>query len=272
LDEQPRPETAAAPTDCLACGVEFVGDWCHACGEQRVTTRLRLGDFLREWVSATLGLERGYLRTCVGMLRRPGRTVHEYLDGMRRTHCSPLRFMLWTMVGVILAMAALDWLLPPDFTDPLMGMAPRGLSEFVAKSQQGSTFSMDEAQRAEHYALSMRGMQLNALLIPAFFALGSMLIFRRPRRTYAEHLVLSLYLFAMLAPSMVIWWALARIGPWWDWIAVMPLCWLYATWVAKQFHRTSWANALGGTLGAYLIATVCAMPFLMIYNVVVMMG
>lgn len=93
---------SAAPT-CLACQAPVSGAYCAACGQRTDTARLQLGPFLRAALANLLDVDRGYLYTFLGLLRRPGPLLRAYLGGDRVRLVHPIRYFTLALTLLLVA-------------------------------------------------------------------------------------------------------------------------------------------------------------------------
>jgi hypothetical protein len=164
---------------CKNCTFEFEGKYCPDCGQKAKTKRITTKSVLEEVRKSLIHYDQGFFFTVLQLLRRPGHTVREYLEGKRAMHVKPVKFLLWT--------TALNFLV-----FHLVGMDTDMINALSA--QQGNTkVSMKFSQFIfDHPAI------LLFLMIPNI-ALFSWLYFRRQAYNYAEHFVLNAYLMGMVS-------------------------------------------------------------------------
>lgn len=188
---------------CLNCGADLTGPFCSECG-QRHRERLTFGDWVTQALAVFTDLDGPALRTLRDLTIRPGLAAHEYVEGRRARYVNPMRYALVTC-GVLLAVIAL-----------LKSIAP-GL----------------EAMKT--------GIQLGNLAAAPLLALPVWAVFSGSRRSYADELVLQLYVrgHSLLALGLVALatWALGGrltdellIGG----VVMLALWQVFALW---QFHR-----------------------------------
>ncbi len=84
-------------TTCLNCGNTFEGEYCPHCGQKADTKRLKLLELLRNSIGPFVGGDSKFLRTCRGLLVRPGHMVREYLQGKRAPYYNPLQLYIFLL-------------------------------------------------------------------------------------------------------------------------------------------------------------------------------
>ncbi|NNE71231.1 MAG: DUF3667 domain-containing protein, partial [Rhodothermales bacterium] len=67
---------------CPNCDTPRLGPHCQECGQKDVG-RLTLKGFFQTGLARAFSMDRGYLRTFVGLMKRPGHVAREYVDGRR---------------------------------------------------------------------------------------------------------------------------------------------------------------------------------------------
>lgn len=77
---------AIAPVDgktsvCRNCGTTYVGYYCNRCGQSRETTRFQLGNVMKNIAGGFFNIDRGFGRTLIDLLCRPGYLISDYLSG-----------------------------------------------------------------------------------------------------------------------------------------------------------------------------------------------
>ena len=92
-----QPSNAQGESDsarCPRCSIPGLGKHCVECGHPIKTELLSVREFLREFKSEVLGLERRLFATFVSVVGRPGKVGLAYRDGTGSQYVSPLRFYL----------------------------------------------------------------------------------------------------------------------------------------------------------------------------------
>lgn len=78
---------------CPNCATPRLGPYCQECG-QKAAGRLTLKGFFQTGFARAFSMDRGYLRTFVGLMKRPGEVAREYVDGRRARYTNPLTYWL----------------------------------------------------------------------------------------------------------------------------------------------------------------------------------
>lgn len=219
-------------TVCKNCAAEYTGKYCPECGQKAKTGRITTKTVLQEIRKNLVHYDRGFLHTAIQLLRRPGHTVRDYLDGKRVEYTKPVQYMLWA--------TAINFLL-----FQLLGQDKEMLQALSEQPGQNAAGVKITQYIFDHPAI------ITFLMIPNI-ALFSWLYFRKAGFNYAEHFVLNAYLmgevsmlgiltsplskFVFAGPSMMhvnlgismaLWfgyvgWGYAQFfrsrRPWWAWL------------------------------------------------------
>lgn len=97
------PPEIGTTDDCLNCGAERRGAYCHACGQHYIDSRLTLGTLWREFAERFLKLERGLLGTARSLTVAPGAVCRRYVAGERKRYVSPLSYFVLGTAVVLFA-------------------------------------------------------------------------------------------------------------------------------------------------------------------------
>lgn len=180
MERIPEPSDAV----CANCAEPLATAFCGACGQPRLRGRLRVPDLLRELRDKVVDLDRGFLHTVWFAATRPDRVVLDWLHGRRRGWTPPVRFFVYLTAASL----AVGHLLME--AKPLGRMGRQGM-------QQMQTLLGDAGLAADDWrdTLGRVGWAFTALFVP-LMAFGLALGFRAWRRTFAEHLVTALYVYA----------------------------------------------------------------------------
>ena len=80
---------------CLNCETEFTGKFCPNCGQKSNTKRLKMREMVSDFSNSFFGCDNKFVKTYLGLIRRPGHMVREYLQGHRNSYYNPLRMLIW---------------------------------------------------------------------------------------------------------------------------------------------------------------------------------
>lgn len=261
--DQPRPPPQPDKARrCLNCGAEAPGNFCPVCGQETATDPQPLAASLRDAIARSAGRDGKLRRTLALLLFAPGALTVEHHAGRRVHTLRPLQIYLLASVVVFAAVQvfALDlglrvvgdqgvYLLRSARPSPATGQHMRltpvqiildhadtpGVQRLRAMSPD-ERFAFLKARRTAAVSWFL-------LLLVPLLALTLGIFFRRPRRSYAEHLVFGLHGQAFLLLALL---AEAFVPP----IAANALSLLVFAWFAIAFRRV-----YGGPWPATLVRT-----------------
>jgi hypothetical protein len=82
--------------NCLNCGAELIGDYCHACG-QRAHVHRSLGAFFHDLLHGVFHFEGKIWATLPMLVWKPGELTRAYIDGQRARYVSPVALFLFSV-------------------------------------------------------------------------------------------------------------------------------------------------------------------------------
>jgi hypothetical protein len=87
---------------CKNCGKASYGLFCSHCGQKANVDRITFSYLWHEIVHFFLHLEKGFLFTSLLMLRSPGKTAKDFIDGKRKSYQSPISFfIIWITIYIL---------------------------------------------------------------------------------------------------------------------------------------------------------------------------
>ncbi|WP_374438417.1 DUF3667 domain-containing protein [Inhella sp.] len=208
---------------CLNCGAPLSAPYCGQCGQSGAVHPYSIAGLLHDIPHAVFHLDRGLWPTLLGLLRAPGETVRNYLDGQRVRYFNPLTLLVLCVGLYVACYSRADFL-------PL-------ISRMTGTRLQAA--GLDPLQWATRF------MSLLLLVIVPLQAWGNWLFFRRGRRNLAEHMVAIAFVNAlttllMVIPLFPLLWVLAHLGPKAQaavgpaWLAGVIISTSYQTWAVGQ--------------------------------------
>ena len=91
--------------NCLNCGTELVGKFCHECGQQATSKTPKIKNFLLEYLNNAFIWDAQFFKTIANLVCRPGRLTNEYMSGKFISQEHPLKlnmFLLFIFVSIFL--------------------------------------------------------------------------------------------------------------------------------------------------------------------------
>ena len=187
----PQPTLATeghGPAVCPNCGTEFLGDYCHRCGEQKHhAEELTLKHFFLHATHDLTHLDAKVFATLRYLFTRPGFLTQEFLAGRRSRYMRP--FSLFLVACAIFFLA--------DSIKPISGYDVRQLKdktgqidaawEKLAKAKHVSKEIVVERIQDTMHRANTAAQIFNALAVAAVLAL----LFRK--RYFVEHMVFAMH-------------------------------------------------------------------------------
>jgi len=94
-------------TNCLNCGTELTGEYCHACGQHAHVHRT-LTAFFHDFLHGVLHFEGKIWRTLPLLAWKPGELTRDYIDGKRARYVSPIALFLFCVFLMFAAVSLLS--------------------------------------------------------------------------------------------------------------------------------------------------------------------
>ena len=91
--------------DCLNCGTELKGMFCHRCGQKAVDKTPTVGSFIFEYFDHAVKWDHKFFSTFGTLIRRPGHLTNEYNAGKFTSQEHPLKlnmFLLFVFITLFL--------------------------------------------------------------------------------------------------------------------------------------------------------------------------
>jgi hypothetical protein len=248
----------AAETDtgaCASCGARLGGEWCHACGERRLTPeQLSLRHTLREFSDDVFDVDSRAVRSLRLLLLHPGALTLEFIRGRRRPYLGPLRMYL-TVFAVTLFVAMLVPQTAPQQPNRLVALLKQMVHGIAVR--RGMTDAAAEKALEQTVAQHVTWL---SLLIPLVFAVFLFAFFHRRRRWFGEHLVFATHFgtFNFLVALLLIPFQLALMrvgGPTVATVvagvAIFPMfAWMMVA--VRRVYGTGWPGAAGWSFALFI--------------------
>lgn len=97
--------------NCLNCGAELKGMYCHACGQEVTDKTPTVSGFIVEYINNAYNWDSRFFRTLWILIRRPGYLTNEFLAGKFISQEHPLKlnmFLLFVFVTLFLFFAGTE--------------------------------------------------------------------------------------------------------------------------------------------------------------------
>lgn len=89
---------------CLNCGTEYIGAYCHSCGQHCSTGRLMPRTFFIDMCASLTRINRGFLYTAGLLAVAPWRVIRDYIHGHRVRYVAPVQMLIvLCLIGTLLS-------------------------------------------------------------------------------------------------------------------------------------------------------------------------
>lgn len=211
LEQQLETVSAAeARADfCPNCNEQLIGQYCHRCGEERVSRkRLSLKHFIGSSIHELIDIEHSKIwKTFYALVFKPGFLTNEYLAGRKSRYLTPLKvclviFALSLFLYSIykpVAVYDLETLIESDQT----GTWGKGINELAETKQLAREVFIEKVN--EKWQNYISWFQITNVI---FFAFLLQVVYMFSTRYFVEHLIFSLHFLSFTFLSTVILWPL----------------------------------------------------------------
>lgn len=113
--------------NCLNCGAELKGLYCHECGQKDLPQRQTTGELLSNFISSFSNYEGKFLLTAKYLITRPGFLALDYNAGRREKYFHPVR--MYAFISFIFFLIFFSLPDDPDRTEDVVEMSQEDLDE-----------------------------------------------------------------------------------------------------------------------------------------------
>ncbi|HYC93113.1 MAG TPA: DUF3667 domain-containing protein [Thermoanaerobaculia bacterium] len=198
---------AATEPDCLNCGAELQGKFCHVCGQKAASVHLGMHDFVHEATHEFLHLDGKILQTVKLLVVKPGELTRQFLEGRRVRYITPVRLYL-TFSLIFFTLAALL----PGATEGMVKVNRTGLNQDTELERriEGGLLKAEQENEKLGQAVLHNLPRVMFVLMP-IFALVTWAFYRKQQRYYIAHLYYSIHFHAFTFLVMTLYILLARL-------------------------------------------------------------
>ena len=83
---------------CKNCGTPITLHFCANCGQKASIGRITIGGLIRDLPHAIFHVDRGFFYNFLNLLKRPGSTIIQYLEGKRKPFFHPASYLVIALV------------------------------------------------------------------------------------------------------------------------------------------------------------------------------
>jgi len=81
--------------DCLNCGTELEGKFCHHCGQENLQIKENFGHLMNHAISDYFHFDHQFFHTLKPLLLQPGKLTNEYMAGRRVQYLHPIKMYIF---------------------------------------------------------------------------------------------------------------------------------------------------------------------------------
>ncbi len=93
---------------CKNCTQHFKGNFCPNCGQSASIEKINAKYFLHDIPHSLFHINKGFFYTLINLLKHPGKTLREYLEGKRVSHYKPFGFVIVLTTICVLLISGIE--------------------------------------------------------------------------------------------------------------------------------------------------------------------
>jgi hypothetical protein len=265
-------KTYRIENNCLNCGTEVIGKFCHHCGQENVEVHENFFHIATHTIADFFHFDSKFFRSIKPLFFAPGFLTLRYWEGKRSYYIHPLRlFFFITIVMVIVTNAYYHKFEQQIQNERIVRSTPSDPSseEEVKRSQQVEKQLRSAIDKTFDY-LAIYLKYISFVLLP-LYALVFKILYRKRKLFYVDHIVYTMHLqsFVYVVISLLLLIPLF-ITPvareWWDDVAIIATL-LYLVISLRHVYKQGWIKTIAKALiaGFYILfTTVFFIGFIMI--------
>lgn len=209
--------------NCINCGEEFIGNFCHSCGQKKDVKRLTMKSVWIDFQKRILGLDNSFLRTFKTLWIAPGVVAKDNIEGNRVKYVGPVGyfFVVITLLVLLISLFGVNW------------------NEFMSESTNPFGLEQSEKQSALQEQMMERifdNFRVFQFFIIPFMAFSAKLFFRKSGYNYLEHMVLVFFVQGQMVFLTIINLFIFLIFDQTFLRLSMPISLLYYGWACLDFY------------------------------------
>lgn len=162
---------------CLNCNNGIADNFCSSCGQKKYK-RIDKKYVLDEMQYMVLHTNKGFLYSVKNLIKNPGKTARDFVEGNRVNHYKPL-----LLTFVLSGFSAL-------ISYKVIGLS-HIMEEYYSETHRNSAFIEDYASFTSSY-----NSFIMLLMVP-FFSIFTKLAFRKWGQNYFEHVIMNAYILSL---------------------------------------------------------------------------
>jgi Protein of unknown function (DUF3667) len=166
-------------TTCSNCDGTVTLQYCPSCGQKKYR-RIDKKYLVEEMQYTVLHVNKGFLYSVKSLLRNPGKTAREYIEGSRVNHYKPI--LLAVLMSGLYAFISVNLINP---------------SAIYAQSANGDSQVAQDTKGIADFMLHYWNF-ITLALIP-LFAILTRFVFRKQDENYFEHIIMNAYMQSLFS-------------------------------------------------------------------------
>jgi hypothetical protein len=179
-------------TRCLNCEAPLLPgqSFCSACGQKTDTKRFTGRQLGYDFLQVFFNTEKGFFRLLKGMIKQPGQTAAEYVEGKRKKYFSPFAFMTVCIAFSVIV----NGLIKPyeKLPEPNQAVLAR-----IPDQPTREKYLLTVNRLAGVQKIVNKNLNLISILITPWFAFFLFIFYKRRGRNLSE-LIIAYILFAAI--------------------------------------------------------------------------
>ena len=166
--------------NCQNCGGEIAVTFCSTCGQKKYK-RIDKNYLVDEFQYSFLHANKGFFYSIKKIIKNPGKTAREFVDGNRVRHYKPL--------GLTFVLSGISAFI----TFKIIG-TNEIMTSFMNKFKLNTMQSQEQLDQSMAFNVDYNAFLLLALV--PFFAISTYLSFKKWGNNYYEHVVMNAYILS----------------------------------------------------------------------------
>ena len=189
--------------NCLNCGNQLKGPYCHTCGQKDLGKIDRSFRFvIAQFLSAMYFVDGKFIKSFRYFITKPGFLTREFIEGKRVKYISPISLFLIINLLFFLFSTASDFnlaLIDQVTLQPYSSWA----KELVMSTVKDREITFSEYSTEYNLQSASLSKSLIILNIPVFALLILLINMRKKQFFYIDHFIYATHIFAFVLISMI---------------------------------------------------------------------
>lgn len=192
--------------NCLSCGENLVGEYCHACGEKTVSDKdFTLKKIIGDGINVFTNLDSKFFQSFYSLLFKPGKLTLEYLNGRRKPYMKPFQIFLIVTILFFLFIPDFDvFLVPSRWFFSEVSEFGINIMDLVRAKMAEKSMTQEEIALLYDSEVKSYSKLFMVVLLP-LLALSTFFLKRKSMRKYGKHFILATHNFSFV----VLWFLIA---------------------------------------------------------------